>query len=194
MKKLICVLSSVVALVMWPAIARADVLLTPFAGLTFVDGADNGKVTFGASIGAGRLLGVELDVSQARLGTFDDIPVVRFEATATTVMGNLVVRLPAGPVQPYVSGGVGIIRIKGDVNVPFLGDVVSASAQDFGVNIGGGVHIFPTPNFGIRADVRYFRTIGDLNWDDFRDIGGLDGLPLPRVDFWRLTGGVTFRF
>jgi opacity protein-like surface antigen len=193
-KKLILVWSSALALVSIPSLASADVLLTPFAGLTFVDGAGKGKGTFGAAISAGRLIGVEVDVSQTRLGTFDDIPIVRLEANATTVMGNLVVRVPAGPVQPYVSGGAGIIRVKGDVNIPFVGDIVSASAQDFGVNVGGGVHIFPSENFGIRADARYFRTVGSLSWDEIRNIGGLNDLPLPRVDFWRITGGVTLKF
>jgi opacity protein-like surface antigen len=185
---------SACALAAAPSVASADVLLTPFAGLTFVDDAGKGKATFGATLGVGSLIGLELDVSQTRLGTFDDIPIVQLEATATTVMGNLVIRVPAGPIQPYVSGGAGLIRIKGDVNVPFLGDIISASAQDLGGNVGGGLHIFPTPNVGIRADARYFRTLGDLAWDEIRDLDGLDDLPLPRVDFWRLTGGVTIKF
>jgi opacity protein-like surface antigen len=193
-RKLIVQGMTALALTAAPSVAFADVLLTPFAGITFVDDAGKNKPVFGASIGVGSLFGVELDVSQTRLGTFDDLPIVSFEASATTIMGNLVVRFPAGPVQPYVSGGAGVIRIKGDVDVPFLGDVLSASAQDFGMNIGGGVHIFPSPNFGIRADARYFRTVGDLAWDEIRDIDGLDDLPLPRVDFWRVTGGVTFKF
>ena len=193
-RKLIVQCATALALVAAPSVAFADVLLTPFAGITFVDDAGKNKPVFGASIGVGSLLGVELDVSQTRLGTFDDLPIVSFEASATTVMGNLVVRFPAGPLQPYVSGGAGIIRIKGDVEVPFFGDVLSASAQDFGMNIGGGIYIFPSPNFGIRADARYFRTVGSLAWDEIRDIDGLDDLPLPRVDFWRVTGGVTFKF
>lgn len=192
--KLILSSLAAVALVAAPSVAFADVLLTPFVGITFVDDAGKNKPVFGATLGVGSLIGVELDVSQTRLGTFDDLPIVSFEASATTVMGNLVVRVPAGPVQPYVSGGAGVIRIKGDVEVPFFGDILSASAQDFGMNVGGGVHLFPTPNFGIRADARYFRTIGDLAWDEIRDIDGLDDLPLPRVDFWRVTGGVTIKF
>jgi opacity protein-like surface antigen len=194
MRKLILVLAGASALAVCPSAARADVLLTPFAGLTFVDDAGKGKTTFGVSLGAGGLLGVELDVSRTDLGSFDDIPLVELEARATTVMGNLVIRVPAGPVQPYVSGGAGVIRVTGDVDVPFLGDIVSASAQDFGMNVGGGLHIFPTPNFGIRADARYFRTLGDLAWDELADIGGLNDLPLPRIDFWRITGGVTLKF
>jgi opacity protein-like surface antigen len=194
MKKLISTTAVALALAVCPNPAMAEVLLTPFGGLTFVDDAGKGNGTFGASLGAGSLLGIELDVSQTQLGRFDDIPSVELEAKAVTVMGNLMIRLPAGPVQPYVSGGAGVIRVTGDVNVPFLGDSISASAQDFGMNVGGGLHLFPTPNFGIRADARYFRTLGDFTLDEIRDIGGLDDLPLPRVDFWRVTGGVTIKF
>jgi opacity protein-like surface antigen len=194
MRKLILGAVAALTLIVTPGTARADVLLTPFAGVTFVDDAGRGKLNFGASIGAGSLIGVEFDVSQTQLGAFDDLPVVSFEAKAITAMANLVVRVPAGPVQPYVSGGAGIIRITGDVDVPFFGDIISASAQDFGMNVGGGVHIFPTQNIGFRADARYFRTLTDLSWDEIRDIGGLDDLPLPRVDFWRVTGGITLKF
>lgn len=194
LRKLVRVMVLALGIAVAPRVAFADVLLTPFAGVTFVDDADNGQFTFGASVGFGSLIGLELDVSRIQLGTFDDLPVVSLEADATTVMGNLVVRFPAGPVQPYVSGGAGVIRVTGSVDVPFLGDVFSASAQDIGINAGGGLHIFPSRNIGVRADLRYFRTVGDLAWDEIRDINGLDDLPLPRVDFWRLTGGVTFRF
>jgi opacity protein-like surface antigen len=175
-----------------PSAARADVLITPFAGVSFFDGESKGN--FGASVGVGGLIGFELDASQTRIGSFVDVPVVDLTADVTTVMGNLVVRLPTGAVQPYVSGGAGLIRLSGNVRVPFLGSVLSARAQDLGMNVGGGVHLFPSDNFGIRGDVRYFRTLGDLTLDDITDIGGINDLPLPRLDFWRATVGVTFRF
>lgn len=192
MKKLAVAFVALLACAAAPSRAAADVLLTPFAGVTFKD--DVRKGNFGASIAFGGVLGAEFDISQTRLGSFDEIPLVDLRARATTVMGNLMLRVPTGPVQPYASGGIGLIRLTGDVNVPILGTVVSASAQDLGMNVGGGLHLFPSPNFGFRGDVRYFRTIGDLDWSDFADIDGLDDLPLPRVDFWRITGGVTFKF
>jgi opacity protein-like surface antigen len=172
--------------------AAADVLLTPFGGVTIVE--DVRKLNYGAAVTFGGLIGFEFDVSQTRLGSFDDVPLVSLEADATTLMGNLVVRVPAGPVQPYASGGVGLIRIKGSVDVPFFDDILSAEAQDLGMNVGGGIYLLPSRNIGIRGDVRYFRTIGDLTFDEIRDIDGLDDLPLPQVDFWRATVGVTIRF
>jgi opacity protein-like surface antigen len=173
--------------------AAADVLLTPFAGVAFADESDrNGN--YGASLAFGGLIGLELDISQTKIGSFDDIPFVSLSADATTVMGNLMVRIPAGPIQPYGSGGLGLIRLSGSVGVPIFGTEFSADAQDLGMNVGGGVHIFPSRNLGIRGDVRYFRTLGDLTLDELTDLDDLDDLPLPRLDFWRITGGVTIRF
>jgi opacity protein-like surface antigen len=192
MKRVIVALASVLSLALLPARAAADVLLTPFAGVTFFDEVRKGN--FGASIAFGGIIGAEFDISQTRLGSFEQTPVVDLRANATTIMGNLMVRLPTGPVQPYVSGGVGVIRVTGDLTAPFVGTIVSASAQDLGTNVGGGLYLFPAPNFGIRGDVRYFRTIGDLSLSDFTDIGGINDLPLPRLDFWRITGGVTLKF
>jgi len=62
-----------------------------------------------------------------------------------------------------------------------------------GWNFGGGVMFFPSTNIGLRADVRRFQA-GDLSWDEITDVGGLDDLPLPKANFWRATGGVTFKF
>jgi opacity protein-like surface antigen len=177
-----------------PHAARADVLLTPFAGVSFLD-EGNEKLSYGAGIAFGGLIGVEAELGRTQLGELDVASTpIDLEANLTTGMVNLVVRLPAGPVQPYATGGVGVIRVSGDVSVPFLGSVLSLSGQDFGMNVGGGIYVFPSKNLGLRADVRYFRTIGDLTLDELADIGDDFDLPIPEFDFWRVTGGVTLRF
>lgn len=177
-----------------PVPAAADVLLTPFAGVSFLDGGDATKLTYGVGVALGGLIGLEAEVGRTRLA---DVAIagtpVDLEANLTTGMVNLVVRFPAGPVQPYATGGVGVVRASGDVTVPFLGSVLSISGQDFGMNVGGGLYIFPSDHLGIRADVRYFRTLGDLTLDDIDDLANFD-VPLPEFDFWRVTGGVTVRF
>jgi opacity protein-like surface antigen len=174
-----------------PASAKADVLLTPFAGVSFTE--DVRKANYGASVAIGSLIGVELDVSKTRLGSFDDIPLVSVDAHATTIMGNLMVRWPAGPVQPYASAGIGVIKVSADLDVPLFGEVLDVNAQNIGTNYGGGIYILPSKSIGIRGDFRYFRTIGDLDWDDFTDFDP-DDLPVPAIDFWRATVGVTVRF
>jgi opacity protein-like surface antigen len=192
MKRLVlAVLGVTASICAIPTGANADVLLTPFAGVSFTE--DVRKANYGASVAFGSLIGLELDVSQTRLGSFDDIPLVSVDAHATTLMANLMVRFPAGPVQPYASAGIGVIRVSADLDVPLFGEVFDVNAQNLGTNIGGGIYLMPSQNIGIRGDFRYFRTFGDLDWDDFDDFD-LDDLPVPAIDFYRATVGVVIRF
>jgi opacity protein-like surface antigen len=174
-----------------PTLATADVLLTPFAGFSRI--YEENKGTFGVTFGFGGLIGLEFDAARIQLGSDEDLSLIGLEAHATTLMGNMVVRFPSGPVQPYGTAGVGLVKVSGELDVPVVGDILSVDAQEVGWNIGGGVYILPTPNFGIRADFRRFRT-GDVTFDDLLDIGGIDDLPLPDFNFWRTTVGVTFKF
>jgi hypothetical protein len=91
-------------------------------------------------------------------------------------------------------GGAGPMSLSGNVRIPFLGSLLSVSARDIGVNVGGGLYVFPSRLFGIRGDVRYFRTVGDITFGNLAAIGEATDLPLPRLDFWRVTAGVTVRF
>lgn len=173
-----------------PRQAAADILLTPYAGFSRI--YEENKGTFGVTFGFGGVIGFEFDAARIQLGS-EDLELVGLEAHATTLMGNIVARLPTGIFQPYGSAGVGLVRVTGEVDVPIVGDILSANAQDVGWNIGGGAYFLPSPNFGIRADFRRFRT-GDVTFDDLLDIGGIDDLPLPDFNFWRTTVGVTFKF
>lgn len=177
-----------------PRAAAADVLLTPFAGVSFFD-ENNDKLVYGVAMAFGGLIGIEGELARTSLGEIDVASTpVDLEAHITTAMVNLMVRFPAGPVQPYASGGLGVFRVSGDVDVPFLGSVLSLSGQDLGMNVGGGLLVYPSRNIGLRGDVRYFRTIGDLTLDELVEGGGLEDLPIPEFDFWRVTGGVVLRF
>ncbi len=171
-----------------PTTASADLRATAFGGLTRINDTDKG--TLGAAVTFGGLLGIEFEAARLWLGSIENVEVVDVEANLTTYMGNLVLRLPTGPIQPYASAGIGVVRVTGNVDVPFLGNVVSASAQDVAYNVGAGVYLLPTENFGFRADVRRFQT-GAVSWEDITNIGDL---PLPKFDFWRATAGVTFKF
>jgi opacity protein-like surface antigen len=171
-----------------PGRAAADLRLTPFAGVTNVN--DQNEGTVGAAVTFGGLISLEFEAARTWLGQIPEVDFVDVDAHLTTYMGNAVLRLPTGPIQPYGSGGVGIVKVSSDIEVPFLGEVIGASASDFAWNLGGGVYIFPVPNIGFRADVRRFQT-GDLEWEDLVD---LDDIPLPKFNFWRATAGVTIKF
>lgn len=178
------------ATVFAPAPARADIRLTAFGGNTRVDDAN--KRTIGAAATLGGLIGVEFEAARADLGGFKDISItnIDIDAALTTYMVNAVVRAPTGPIQPYGSAGVGLVRVSGDLDIPFIGSVFTATASDVGWNLGGGVYIMPADHFGIRADLRRYQT-GDLDWED---ITGVGDLPLPKFDFWRASVGLTFKF
>jgi opacity protein-like surface antigen len=177
-----------------PKAAEADILLTPFAGVSFVGDSDE-KLVYGAGIVLGSLIGIEAEVSRTMTGD-QELPgsTVDLETSLTTGMVNLMLKFPGGPVQPYVTGGLGVIRVSGEIEAPVLGSLLKLSGGEFGMNFGGGLYLFPSNWIGFRGDVRYFRTVGEVTIDDLTDFGGLDDLPLPEFDFWRVTGGLTLRF
>ena len=182
------ILAAALAASLAPVPASADLRATAFAGATRIN--ETNKGTIGAAVTFGGLVGIEFEAARLWLGSLENVEVVDVKANLTTYMGNLVLRLPTGPIQPYASAGAGLVRVTGSVNVPFLGNVVSASAQDVGYNVGAGVYLLPSPNFGFRADLRRFQT-GAVSWEDIVNLGDL---PLPKFDFWRATAGVTLKF
>lgn len=174
------------ALTLAPAPARADLLLTPYAGLNFggstVDKRTNlgGSLTWLGSSG----LGVELD-----FGFIPDFFApkeleidVLGSNNVTTVMGNVVFGRSGGGIQPYVVAGAGLLRSQ----VGSFGELFDATDNGFGVNAGAGVRV-GGGRFSLRGDVRYFR-----------NLTGVDELVLEDVlgdfAFWRATAGISFGF
>ena len=59
------------------------------------------------------------------LSLFPDIAgLTNTNVIAASNMGNLVLRAPTGPIQPYGSAGVGVVRVTGNLDVPFLGPTI----------------------------------------------------------------------
>jgi len=70
---------------------------------------DTSRLDFGARLGAtGAIFGGEIDVGYTPdfygKGTIFD------SSGVLTVMGNLVIGIPLGPVRPYFLGGLGLVR------------------------------------------------------------------------------------
>jgi opacity protein-like surface antigen len=188
--------------------ASADWLFTPYLGINFGHSADFGdvgdfednfekKAVFGGSLawmGAG-IIGVEADLGWSPNFfefTTGDVDFDFGDSNLTTLMGNLIVGVPiggstGGGIRPYGVGGIGLMRSS--IGAGDLFDDVSSN--DFGFNLGGGVHGFFNDTVGLRGDIRYFRSLrGDDDDDDDDDFD----LDLSDFHFWRATIGVTIRF
>jgi hypothetical protein len=174
-----------------PSAARADVFLTPYAGWTF--DSKHGDVEIANSFAYGASLmwlgtsGVGFEIDFGYHPNFFDPRDERFfdfdsRGNVVSLMGNLVFGYEGGGVQPYVTGGFGLIRptIK---SVGGLFDDVSDNA--FGVNAGGGLRV-GGGNFGVRGDLRYFRTLSDLT--------PISNVTFGDLHYWRGTIGVSIGF
>jgi len=111
----------------------------------------------------GTVFGIEEDIGFAK----NFLP-SRWDNSVFSVMTNLVVGVGVGPVQPYVLGGLGLIRSHVSVNVlcaaadrgPF------SANNSLGYDLGGGVRLSATPHIGIRGDLRHLHTLQDVNFPD----------------------------
>lgn len=177
--------------VLTPAVARADVLLSPFAGMTFVDGGSKG--TYGASLGLGGLVTLEADVSRVHLGTVST-PAFDLDVRATTYMGHVMVRPPFGSVQPYAQAGIGLLRLSGRFDLPFEGSLGDATESKLAYSLGGGAMIFFGPAIGLRGDVRYIRPIGDLRVSDLVSLPVSGDVPEGKLNLTRATVGLVLKF
>lgn len=189
-----------------PAKASADWLFTPFIGgnwgssVTFTDDLGDfedefeKRLNFGASLGwmGAGIAGFEIDFGYSPNffeSTVGDDDFEFGDSNVTTLMANVVLGAPIGGqtgigIRPYATGGLGLIKSQ----IGGADDLFDVSSNDWGFNVGGGVTAFLSDNFGIRGDVRYFRSLQDNEPDDEFD------LALSDFRFWRWSVGATFRF
>jgi hypothetical protein len=169
-----------------PSLAQAQTFLTPYAGATFGADAPDTQFATGASLTfMGNVAGFEIDFGYAPdfFNQETDFVLIA-DSNVTSFMGNLVVGPSAGPVRPYGLVGLGLLRARIDATDLFD----DLTTNDFAFDAGFGVLGMISPRVGLRGDVRYFRSLQDAEDDDDLDVsvGGFD--------FWRATGGLTFRF
>jgi len=182
------------SILLWaPASASAQGYLTGFVGGNF--GGDSGvsldesiddasRLSFGARLGilGGGIFGGEFDVGYTP--DFYGKGTVFDSSGVLTVMGNVVVGLPLGPVRPYFVGGIGLIR-RTVTYAPGEGPG-SVTDSRAAYSIGGGVNLFVSEHVGINVDLRYFR--------NFTTGNSLVDLPDDTFNFARGSLGITFRF
>ena len=175
-------------MVAWAAPARAEGFVSPFIGFNFAGDTANclgltncqdQRLNWGASVGTTHgAFGVEVDFGYApqffgKTSSGDN--------AVLTLMSNLMLIVPAGPVRPYGVVGLGLIRPHAQVNAS-LADI---SQNTLGYDLGGGLNIFILHSLGLRGDIRHMHTLQDVT------LGVLQSQPL---DFWRASAGLTFRF
>ena len=188
------VVAALAAVVLTATPARADWLFTPFLGGNIGGDTIDTQVNFGLSaawMGAGAI-GFEFDAAWAPdfFDTGDEEPFLLVtDSSVATYMANVVFGVPVGGqsgmgVRPYGSLGIGAImsRVESDLGLVDIDDTT------LGWNAGGGVMGFMSNSVGLRGDLRYFGSLqNDLGDSSITE-------DLDRFGFWRLTGGVVFRW
>jgi hypothetical protein len=187
---------ALVAIMLVPRPASADVLLIPFFGVNFggdagkeiSDSIDSNQFNWGASIAlmGGGIFGIEGDLgfSPDFYGKTDV-----GGSNVLTATGNLILGIPFGGqqgfgIRPYGLAGAGLLRSKSD-----FGTGVEIDENNVTWCAGGGVLLFFGTRAGLRFDARYFRTFDDL------EILGIPIAQSPgKVEFTRASLGFVLRF
>jgi hypothetical protein len=191
----LCVLALAVVLVnMAASPALADGFVTPFVGTNFggdsncpqLSGCQNKPINFGVSLGKmGAVFGFEEDIAFAN-NFFGSVPGA--SSSVFTAMSNLLIGVGAGPVQPYVLLGMGVIRPP---------TTLTLTNSDFdkyalGYDIGLGVNGFFSKHVGVRGDLRQMHTIQEVPF-----LGSVSSqdifAPNTRLGFWRASVGLVLR-
>jgi opacity protein-like surface antigen len=168
--------------------ARADGFISPFVGFNFGGDSSNcaslgsceeKRLNWGASLGTvNGVMGFEEEIGYASQ-FFGKTP--GGDNAMLTLMSNLMLVIPAGPIQPYGVIGIGLMRSHAQFNTSSL----SLSNNSLGWDIGGGLNIFLAHSIGVRGDIRRLKTLQDVTLGVF----GND-----KVEFWRASAGLVFRF
>ena len=170
--------------------ARADGFISPFLGFNFggdsanclgLSTCEDHRNNWGVSLGTmGSVFGFEADIGYApqffgKLQSGDN--------AVLTVMSNLLLIIPAGPIRPYGVVGVGWIQQK-VTTVTGVGDF---SQDSFAGDVGGGLMVYFANRIGVLIDYRYFQNFHATS-------ANIIGVPTDHFSFNRASIGVLFRF
>ena len=186
------------ALMLRPAGASADWLITPFLGNSFspettllvLEAGAGRKTTFGASVAllSDAILGVEADFGHSP-GFFEGNNPLGLVLTSrvTTLTGNVVLAAPLAltreSLRPYFVGGVGVLEARST----HAGGLFPVKRNMYGLDIGGGAIGFFTPRTGVRFDFRRFKAISGED-------GPFARPGVSRLSFWRIGIGLTLSY
>jgi hypothetical protein len=178
--------------------ARAQAYVAPLMGVNFsgdsgcpelteIPQCENRQLNYGVAFGAiGNLVGLEQEIAYAHK-FFGDAP--GLESSVLTVMTSVIIGPNLKVVRPYVLFGVGLIKTDLDITPANL---IGFGSSDFGWNTGGGLIILFGGHFGIRGDIRYFHTFGDIDSVVIEGTGVTFGGS--KLNFGRAAGALVFHF
>jgi hypothetical protein len=189
------ILAALLAALAVPAVAHADIFLSPFLGmkfkgatneLDFGNGAADTKLTLGVSTMVLADSGIGGEVEFGYNPRFFDGDQLGTRSSVTTLFGNVVLALPIGvtreSLRPYAVGGLGWIHASANDLIGF-GPV----SNDFlGLALGVGAVGFVTDTTGLRFDLRYLKSVSSGDVSELNQESA-------RIRFWRATVGVVFR-
>jgi hypothetical protein len=158
---------------------------SPFLGATFGGDTTTSAPVVGAAagwIGTGRF-GFEAEVADSP-EFFEQSGFLTWRRV-TTVMGNALFLVGPERARVYAAGGGGLVR----PHLAEAGDLASVEINKFGVNVGGGILSHLSDRTGVRADVRYIRTVRSSDTD-----ANPFGLDFSRFEFWRAYAGLVVKF
>ena len=173
--------------------ARAEGFLVPYLGYNFggdsncptVNNCEDKRRNFGVAVGAmGSVFGFEEDFGFAKdfFGTSSGA-----DNSVFTMMSNVLIGVGVGRVQPFVVIGAGLIRPHTTLSF----NQFTAEKNALGYDIGAGITGYFVQHVGIRGDIRRFKTLQDVPLlSTFTSTLFEDA----KLDFWRASFGVAFRF
>ena len=140
-----------------------------FAGGNFANNAEPSSTAFGGSVGYlwNGKWGGEFDAGfTPDFNLQSNFFGLGIKPMVNTYMFNAIAAMPFGldrKWQPFIAGGVGAISLRSGLNTSDVGSAIDSTfnpdATRFGGDIGGGLMGF-MGNWGVKADLQYFRTAG----------------------------------
>jgi len=180
-------------------------LLSGFVGSNFGSSTKDPNVNFGGQVAFlwKGVIGGEAVADFAPSFKMDN-PALSENPRANSYMANGIFALPLGSegqIEPYVSGGMGVIQLTTRVfnaALPHVSGGAITGTSDgnqlkLGTNVGGGVMGF-AGTIGFRADVRYYRAGADKTLQSTSPAGQFTETLLSSLDFWRANIGVVLRW
>lgn len=191
MKKIIT-LAALTLVAAAPSRARAEGFISPLIGFNFggdaacpnVQGCQDKRMNYGVALGAtGNIFGFEEEFAYAK-DFFGTAPTLN-NTSVLTLMSNVMLAPKIGPVRPYLATGLGLIKTHTEFN---SGSLLTTDNNNFGWDLGGGIHVTVAPHVGVRGDIRYFHTFQDLGPMGF-SLGANQ-----KLDYGRAAAALDFTF